>query len=171
VAAEHFAIAADAHLWLGSLDAAEYTCPTPDGGPTTREGAAARLARVVCGDLEMLAEEDVTAIARRAADGQVEAVAAALGRVAARLEPELPPDDGARVHVFLAGSGAWLGEAAARRRGLPVEALGVRLGRIARVLPAYAVASLDAGALEGPGPRGEESGRSLKRALSDAVTT
>ena len=48
VAAEHFAIAADAHVWLGRLDSAEYRCATPDGAPTTRAACRIRLARVVC---------------------------------------------------------------------------------------------------------------------------
>src|SRR6185295_17246007 len=31
VAAEHFAVAADVHLWLGRIQASDYTCETPDG--------------------------------------------------------------------------------------------------------------------------------------------
>jgi probable H4MPT-linked C1 transfer pathway protein len=149
VAAEHFAIAADAHLWLGHLEESDYRCPTPDSGPATRQGAAARLARTVCADLEMLAEEDVTAIARRASEAQVERIAGALGRVAKRLTAELGAaalsgsvSGSVPGPVLTAGSGAWLGEVAARQCGLVVEPLAARLGEAARVLPAYAVARL-----------------------------
>ena len=137
VAAESFAIAADAHLWLGSIREAEYTCPTPDSGPATRAGAAARLARVVCADVEMLTEEEIGAIARRAADAQVESIARAIAQVAARLASQAPAGS-----VLTAGSGAWLAEEAARRCGLAVEPLSERLGEASRVLPAFAVAAL-----------------------------
>ncbi|MBA2565402.1 MAG: H4MPT-linked C1 transfer pathway protein [Gemmatimonadetes bacterium] len=149
VAAEHFAIAADAHLWLGDLAPAAYACPTPDGGPADRAGAGARLARMVCADAEMLGEAEISAIARRAADRQVDAIASALQRVAARLverarrasiHPDLPAANG--FPAVIAGSGAWLGEAAARRAGLNVELLGERLGILATLLPAYGAARL-----------------------------
>ena len=158
VAAEHFAIVADAHLWLGAIEPAAYTCPTPDGRERTREGAAARIARMVCADRETLTDDDVTAIARRVADIQVKRIARALARVAERLATE--PETGVQPvesppRVFTAGSGDWLAEAAARRAGLPAEPLGDRLGPVARLLPAWAVASITL-----PGPR-EAAGPSL----------
>jgi probable H4MPT-linked C1 transfer pathway protein len=64
VAAEGFALIGDAHLWLGSLRSEDYTVPTPDGRPATREYAGERIARSVCGDREML---DASAIDRIAA--------------------------------------------------------------------------------------------------------
>lgn len=139
VAAEHFAIAADAHLWLGDVPEVEYGCATPDGGPATRQGAAARLARVICADLEVLNPADVTAIARRVAEAQVEALAGALDRMIGRLTLEV---GAARPEVVVAGSGAWLAEAAAHRLGLPVDRLADTLGKAARVLPAFATAWL-----------------------------
>ena len=54
VSADGFAIIGDAHLWLGHLRREDYTCPAPDGRLPTRESAGERLARVVCGDREML---------------------------------------------------------------------------------------------------------------------
>jgi probable H4MPT-linked C1 transfer pathway protein len=141
VAAEHFAIAADAHLWLENLTPAEYTCPTPDGRAATRAGAAARLARLVCADLESLGEAGVTAIARQVAERQVAEIAGALGRIIAGLR-SLRPKNSGFPRVFTAGSGAWLGEAAARRVGAAFEPLVARIGMVARVLPAYAVARL-----------------------------
>jgi hypothetical protein len=169
VAAEHFAIAADAHVWLGALPESGYRCATPDGGPATRDGAAARLARTVAADVEMLEPGDLTAIAERAASVQVAMITQALARIAARLTPELPlwseEGEGAprdprpltttdAMHVWIAGSGAWLGEAAARRCGLPATRLDDRLGDAARVLPALGVATLLAEAAGSPAIRG-----------------
>jgi probable H4MPT-linked C1 transfer pathway protein len=141
VAAEHFAIAADAHLWLGTLEPDDYTCPTPDAGAATREAAGSRLARVVCEDRASLGDAAVTVIARRVADLQVAAIADALARVAAALR-SLSAEAASTLRVFTAGSGAWLAEAAAARVGIPFEPLTDRLGKVARVLPAYAVARL-----------------------------
>src|SRR4030095_13896820 len=63
VAAEHFAIAADVHRWLGRLAENDYTCDTPDGRGRSRSEAGARLARMVCADSETLTDRDLNAIA------------------------------------------------------------------------------------------------------------
>src|SRR4029450_6284093 len=60
VSAEGFALAGDVHVWRGDLDSADYSCPTPDGRPATREFAGERLARVVCADRDMLHEAAIT---------------------------------------------------------------------------------------------------------------
>ncbi|MGE5832695.1 MAG: hydantoinase/oxoprolinase family protein, partial [Methanomicrobiales archaeon] len=46
--AEHFAIAADAHLVLGHISPRAYSCDTPDRGQKNVAAALRRLARVVC---------------------------------------------------------------------------------------------------------------------------
>ena len=51
----------DVHVWLGRLGPEDYTSPTPDGRPATREYAGERLARAVCADREMLDEHAITA--------------------------------------------------------------------------------------------------------------
>src|SRR5947208_1130308 len=84
VSAEGFALAGDVHLWLGNLAPEDYTVPTPDGRPATREFAGERLARVICADRELLDEEAIDAIARSLADAQVGRVSAAVERVARR---------------------------------------------------------------------------------------
>ena len=38
-ARQAFALIGDAHLWLGRLSLEDYSCPTPDGRPVTREFA------------------------------------------------------------------------------------------------------------------------------------
>ena len=135
VSAEGFANMGDVHLWLGALTPEDYTVPSPDGRPATRAFAGERLARVVCGDREMLAEGEVDAIARALAEAQVAAVADAILRVAGR-----HPQIGAAV---VTGLGDFVAAAAARRAGLEVVRLAERLGEgPARTAPAAAVAIL-----------------------------
>jgi probable H4MPT-linked C1 transfer pathway protein len=109
VAAERFAIAGDAHLVLGHLAPDANTCPTPDGRPATVECSRARLARLVCADLEQLAPGEVDAIAAFLHEAQVARIEAAVRSVASRLP---------RAGVVLLGEGAFLGRAAAARLGL-----------------------------------------------------
>jgi probable H4MPT-linked C1 transfer pathway protein len=134
VSAEGFAIAADVHLWLRAITAEDYTCPTPDGRPTTRAFAAERLARVVCADRDMLDDAAIDVIAARVADAQVDRVAAAIEAVCRR-HPTL------RLAV-VTGLGAFIAGRAARRAGLGVASLSGLLGPAARHAPAAAVALL-----------------------------
>jgi probable H4MPT-linked C1 transfer pathway protein len=131
VSAEGFATVGDAHVWLGSLAPRDYTAPTADGRPVTRELAGERLARVVCGDREMLDEEAIDRIARAVVEAQVELVAAGVRRVASRFP-------GCRSAV-VTGLGDFIAAEAARRTGLEVRPLAERLGAAARVAPAAAV--------------------------------
>ena len=77
VSAEGFALIGDALLWLGRLAPRDYTAPTPDGRPATREFAGERLARLVCGDRDMLDAPAIDAIAMALAEAQIEKIAAA----------------------------------------------------------------------------------------------
>jgi hypothetical protein len=131
VSAEGFATVGDAHVWLGSLAPRDYTAPTADGRPVTRELAGERLARVVCGDREMLDEATIDRIARAVVEAQVELVAAGVRRVASRFP-------GCRSAV-VTGLGDFIAAEAARRTGLEVRLLAERLGAAARVAPAAAV--------------------------------
>jgi (4-(4-[2-(gamma-L-glutamylamino)ethyl]phenoxymethyl)furan-2-yl)methanamine synthase len=124
----------DAYLWLGTLDARDYTVSPPDRRPATREFAGERLARAVCGDAEMVDEEAVGAIARALAEAQVEMVAGAIRRVRAR-HPHLR-------HAVVTGLGDFIAAEAARRAGLEVIPLADRIGDAARTAPAVAVAWL-----------------------------
>ena len=135
VASELFAVTGDVHVLLGSLDAEDYTCPTPDGRPPTPEFAGERLARVVCADGDMLGSEEIHAIAAAIAEAQVEEIAAALDRVARRLARPAP--------VVATGLGGFLARRAAERVGMRVtdlaDVLAVDVGTVA---PAVAVAWL-----------------------------
>lgn len=135
VSAEGFALAGDVHVWRGDLDPADYTCPTPDGRPTTREFAGERLARVVCADREMLDEAAITRLADALARAQTRSIRAAIQRV-------LEPHPSIRVAV-VTGLGAFLGVGAARALNLDVVPLSQELGEAgARCAPAVAVALL-----------------------------
>jgi len=134
VSADGFALIGDAHVWLGRLRPEDYTVPSPDGRPVSREFAGERLARVVCADREMLDEGAVDGIARALAEAQLERVASALGKVRAR-------------HIgvesaVVTGLGDFIAAEAARRAGLSVVPLSDYVGDAARHAPAVAVAWL-----------------------------
>ncbi|HEY1305251.1 MAG TPA: hydantoinase/oxoprolinase family protein [Vicinamibacterales bacterium] len=135
VAAEGFALAGDVHVWRGHLAPEDYTCPTPDGRPATREFAGERLARVVCADREMLDEAAISAMADTLARAQTQRVVAAMSRVLAR-HPSLR-------RAVVTGLGSFIAAAAARDAGLDVVMLADSLGDdAARCAPAASVALL-----------------------------
>jgi hypothetical protein len=134
VSAEGFATIGDAHVWLGRLAPSDYTAPTADGRPATRELAGERLARVVCGDREMLDDAAIDAIARALTEAQVELVADGIRRVRMGFP--------AAATAVVTGLGDFIAAEAARRAGLGVVALAERLGAAARTAPAAAVAWL-----------------------------
>ncbi|HYT05319.1 MAG TPA: hydantoinase/oxoprolinase family protein [Gemmatimonadales bacterium] len=134
VSAEGFALAGDVHLWRGQLEPSDYTAPTPDGRPATRESAGERLARVVCADREMLDAAAISTIADALWDAQVTRIAESIGRVRAR-HPRLR-------RAVVTGLGDFLAAEAARRAGLQVTHLSDSFGPAARHAPAVAVALL-----------------------------
>jgi hypothetical protein len=136
VAAELFAIAADAHRWLGSIQEDDYTCETPDGRGRSREEAGARLARMLCSDVESLDASAIGAIAECVARAQVRQIAVAIRQIVRRLGPDAP-----RLAV-LAGRGRFLARAAVEQAGLPSCEADSLLGAGAAAAPAVAVARL-----------------------------
>jgi (4-(4-[2-(gamma-L-glutamylamino)ethyl]phenoxymethyl)furan-2-yl)methanamine synthase len=134
VAAEGFALMGDVHVWTGALRPDDYTVAAPDGRPATREFAGERLARVVCGDREMLDAGAIDRIAAAFAEAQVERVAAALLRIRKR-HPTLET-------AVVTGVGDFIAARAARRADLAVVSLADRIGAAGRTAPAAAVAWL-----------------------------
>ncbi|MHA1409913.1 MAG: hydantoinase/oxoprolinase family protein [Candidatus Odinarchaeia archaeon] len=59
LASEFFAIIADIHLILGNIGESDYTCDTPDNRQKTREYSLNRMSRMVCCDLNEIAEYEV----------------------------------------------------------------------------------------------------------------
>ncbi len=147
-APEHFALVADAHLVLGDLAPADYTCPTADGRPATVEFAAERLARAVCAEAADLGPEGVRTLAAAVAERQVGLIVEALLQV---LSAE-PPAWG--WPVAATGLGAWLARRAAGRIGLGARDLAELTGPAGSVVaPAVAVAWLLRQALLAKGRR------------------
>lgn len=137
VAAELFAIAADAHLWLGQIVESDYTCDTPDGRGRSRAESGARLSRMIGADSEMLGESEIAAIAEEVARSQVKQIASGLKQVLRRLHADAPK------LAILAGRGAFLARGACESLGLAATDLASRLGpAVARATPAAAVARL-----------------------------
>jgi len=124
VASEQFAISADVHRILGTIDEDDYTPPTPDGRGRDPEACAVRLARIVCADARDLGIDAIRGMARFLKDRQIEGIARALHQVlsgsAVPGTPEAVP----------CGVGASLAGAAAARCGLPAARLADRLGGV-----------------------------------------
>jgi probable H4MPT-linked C1 transfer pathway protein len=131
VAAELFALAADAHRFLGAIGEEDYTCDTADGRGRGLGETGARLARMVCADSELLSREEITAIAEEVTRAQVRQIRSGIRQVQRRLAASAP-----RI-ALVTGSGAFLARKAAEASGLAVEE-----PKGARALPAAAVAYL-----------------------------
>lgn len=135
VSAEGFALAGDVLVWSGDLSPDLYAAPTPDARPVTREFVRDRLARIVCGDRDTVADAAIDAIARHVRDAQIDRTARALTRVRDR-----HADIGL---VVAAGIGACIAMRAAVQCGMAIvdlaESMGVDASRCA---PAAAVALL-----------------------------
>lgn len=65
LSSEYFAISADAHLVLGHITPAQYTCDTPDKKDKTKKAALRRLARVACADLDEIGNDGAYQIAKQ----------------------------------------------------------------------------------------------------------
>ncbi|MFB0562860.1 MAG: hydantoinase/oxoprolinase family protein [Candidatus Lokiarchaeia archaeon] len=84
VTSEKFALSADVHLVLNNIDEDEYSCETADGRGKTVDHCLARLARVVCADIDMLRRSEIIEIAQFIYQRQLEKIREALIQVATR---------------------------------------------------------------------------------------
>ena len=135
VSAEAFALAGDVHVWRGRLAPEDYSAPTPDARPATRQFVRERLARIVCADREMLDDAAISALADAVADAQVARVVAGIRQILSRHES-------LKVAV-VTGVGAFIAAEAASLAGLEIVPLARELGdAAARCAPAAAVALL-----------------------------
>jgi (4-(4-[2-(gamma-L-glutamylamino)ethyl]phenoxymethyl)furan-2-yl)methanamine synthase len=117
VASEYFAVSGDVHLVLGFLRPQDYTCTTPDGRPPSLESARARLARLVCADVDMISAEEIDELARYIYEKQICQIQGGLHQVISRL-PELRG-----YPAIVLGTGAFLGTEA-------VNGMGLNIGRL-----------------------------------------
>jgi hypothetical protein len=125
VSTEYFAASADAHLVLGHILAALYSCDTPDRKEKTPAASLRRLARVVCADLDEIGAVGAMEIARQFWDAQRELVCNAVRKCAADCSAD---------EIIVAGIGARM-----FARELGGTDLTQELGPAADALPAFAV--------------------------------
>jgi len=94
LSSELFALSGDIHLILGNIRETDYRTETADGRGKSRREALGRLARVVCADIEMLAEDEIEEMARCLCEKQVERISEGLllvkERVAEMHEGDIP---------------------------------------------------------------------------------
>jgi probable H4MPT-linked C1 transfer pathway protein len=133
VSAEGFALSGDLYLWLRRLEESDYSCPTPDGRPATREYAGERLARVVCADREILDDRAIDQIAEALAEAQLEPIIEALGEIRSCYPIRT---------AVVTGLGEFIAAEAARRAGLEVVRLSDRLPGAGQTAAATSVAWL-----------------------------
>lgn len=148
VASELFALSADVHLVLGNISAEQYTCETADGRGKTMMEALARLARVVCADVEMLTPQEIIYMAGFIYDRQVMQVAEGLAKVYSYTQNL----SACKVPVVVTGLGKdFIARKAAEETGVEsIIDLGDMLpNNIAVATPAFGVALMVAEKLEG----------------------
>jgi probable H4MPT-linked C1 transfer pathway protein len=147
VSSELFAQSGDVHLLLGNIGEEDYTVETCDGRGKTRREAAARLARVVCADTDMLTEQEIVDMARFIYDKQVKRITKGLRQVSERIKSHKR-----NICVVVTGLGKkFLARKAAEKAGFKEivdmkECLGAEK---AIVSPSVGVALMVASSLEG----------------------
>jgi probable H4MPT-linked C1 transfer pathway protein len=125
VSSEYFAASADAHLVLGHITPAQYSCETPDKKEKTRTSALRRLARVVCADPEEIGIDGAQQIAEQFWEKQRGLICDQVQRIAA---------ESRAAEIIVAGIGASL-----FARELGGTDLNTILGPVAETLPAFSV--------------------------------
>jgi probable H4MPT-linked C1 transfer pathway protein len=81
VSSEYFATSADVHLVLGHIAEHQYSSETADGRGKSLEECRARLARVVCGDIETIPADQIVDVARQAWTQQLTDITSAVLQV------------------------------------------------------------------------------------------
>jgi probable H4MPT-linked C1 transfer pathway protein len=148
VSSELFAQSGDVHLLLGNIAEKEYSVETADGRGKTRAEAMARLARVVCADTEMLAEQEIIQIAKYVYERQIQQVVEGLSQVYARVKPCAK----AKIVAVVTGLGKdFLARKAAQRVGIDeiVDLSELVKSDVAAVSAAVGAALMAASKLEG----------------------
>jgi probable H4MPT-linked C1 transfer pathway protein len=135
---EVFATMRDAYVLLDELPEDQADHNTADGRAVTKAASRARLGRSIAADSEEFNHRDAVALARSLADAQTALIAAAIGRVKARLPG--PPGK-----IVLSGHGEFLARAAIESQGTPppIFSLSKELGSgVSRSASAHALAVL-----------------------------
>lgn len=148
VSSELFAQSGDVHIILGNIEERDYTVETVDERGKTRMEAMARLARVVCADIDMLTEREIIDMAKYIYDKQIEQIAEGLRQVYDRIKPNSKPE----IPIVITGLGReFLAKRAAQKAGFNwIIDLGDLLGAQAAILsPSLGTALMVASKLEG----------------------
>lgn len=85
VSSELFAQSGDIHLILDNINEEDYIADTSDNRGKTKIESMARLARVVCADIEMLTGQQITDMAKFVYDKQIDQIAEGLKQVIKRI--------------------------------------------------------------------------------------
>jgi probable H4MPT-linked C1 transfer pathway protein len=156
VSSELFAQSGDVHLILGNIGEEEYTAETCDGRGKTGREALARLARVVCADIDMLTEQEIVDMAKFVYDRQVEQISGGLKQVYERIK-KLPKEN---IRLVVTGLGRnFLARKAAEKAGFKnIIDMKEYLGAKAAVIsPSVGLALMVATSLEGKSVRWKQS--------------
>jgi probable H4MPT-linked C1 transfer pathway protein len=156
VSSELFTQSGDVHLLLDNIKEEDYTAETCDGRGKTRREAMARLARVVCADIDMLNKQEITAMAKFIYDRQTEQITGGLNKVYERIKPLLQK----KIRVVVTGLGRnFLARKAAEKAGFnDIIDMKEYLGAEAAVVsPSVGVALMVASSLEGKFVRWKQS--------------
>jgi (4-(4-[2-(gamma-L-glutamylamino)ethyl]phenoxymethyl)furan-2-yl)methanamine synthase len=131
---ELFAITGDVNLLLGRIAEEDYRCDAPDSAEKTGRGAAIRLARVVCCDLDELRPEEPAEIARQAYRRQLDDLKEGILEVSEKHGIQ---------RAAVCGMGDFIAMDALAELGIPFTRIAAEYGApISRVFPAYATAKL-----------------------------
>lgn len=84
VASELFAITADVQIVLDNITEEMYSCDTVDGSGKSYEDCMRRISRIVCGDLNVLKQEEIIEIAEHIYTQQIKRISDALIGVSER---------------------------------------------------------------------------------------
>jgi probable H4MPT-linked C1 transfer pathway protein len=81
ISSEFFATTGDVYFILDDLEASEFTVETADGKPITKRNSLARIARVVCADLNQLSKNELLDIAKQIKLKQIQILSSSLEKV------------------------------------------------------------------------------------------
>lgn len=145
---EYFAQSGDVHLLLGQIKKKDYTVDTADGRGITKREVMARLARVICADIDLLSEQEIIDMAQFIYEKQIEQVARGIKQVYDRVKVQARRD----VPIVVTGLGKYfLARKSAEKIGLKTvidleDLLGVEA---TMVTPSFGVALMTVNKLEG----------------------
>ncbi len=148
VSSELFAQSGDIHLLLGHIKETDYTSETTDGKGKTWSESAARLARLVCADTEMISDKEVLEVAGFIYAKQIEQISDALIQVYNTLKI----GDRRSVPVVITGLGKnFLAKKGAEKAGITqiLDLAGLIPSNGTTISPAVGIALLTANKIEG----------------------